>query len=156
MLFKYFKLKYIRQNTFKYLQGIWSRDYLWGNLTFCGGTTSTVVTFRSMWSGVCYFFSSIFLLVLLVYFVHLVCFVHFKLIPTKPNSPSCLSILPTDLAYFYFRQPFDQKCLKPFCPVIVRLNRIFRWDKICIYIYICIWNINDKSTSINQTNKVWA
>ena len=44
-----------------------------------------------------------------------------------PNSPpSRLSILPTDLAYFYFRQPFDQKCLKPFCPVIVRLNRIFR------------------------------
>jgi len=40
-----------------------------------------------------------------------------------------ISILPTDLAYFYFRQPFDQKCLKPFCPVIVRLNRIFRADR---------------------------
>ena len=57
MLFKYFKLKYIRQNTFKYLQGIWSRDFLWGNLTFCGGTTSTVVTFRSTWSGVTFFFT---------------------------------------------------------------------------------------------------
>ena len=42
------------------------------------------------------------------------------------NKYFSTSILPTDLAYFYFRQPFDQKCLKPFCPVIVRLNRIFR------------------------------
>ena len=36
------------------------------------------------------------------------------------------SILPTDLAYFWLKESASAKCSKLFCPVYVRINRIFR------------------------------
>ena len=41
------------------------------------------------------------------------------------------SILPTDFAYFWMESYHFGKCVKLFCPVYVRINRIFRYNIFC-------------------------
>ena len=51
----------------------------------------------------------------------------FQLLDFIPGSQDILSILPTDILYFLFPGECDNQIP---CPVIVRINRIFRLDRI--------------------------